>query len=262
MKGKKFSRKELKQPDEFITFWEKVFQFALENKRQLILGVTACLIVVLLICAGVFYNRKKEENASKMLAEAQSLISITPDFAAQEGQSNESTEPDPESVEKALEIFSRLAEEYGNTHASQLGRILQGHLYYEKGDYDAAAKTYQDFLEGKDESDALTAMAREGLGYSYEALEEFSEAVKYYEQLTQSELTYIQAWSLLSVARCKEKMNENEGALEAYRTFLVDHPQHVKATEAKANIARLSQLSTGIDSMETDNTENMENNPE
>jgi hypothetical protein len=42
------------------------------------------------------------------------------------------------------------------------------------------------------------------------------------------------------MARCYERLGEIQKATDAYRTLLADHPQHPKADEARANMARLT----------------------
>ncbi|MGW8322240.1 MAG: tetratricopeptide repeat protein, partial [Thermodesulfobacteriota bacterium] len=55
-----------------------------------------------------------------------------------------------------------------------------------------------------------------------------------------SSLTNVQGWAYLGMARCYEGLGEEQRATDAYRALLADHPQHPKAEEARANIARLT----------------------
>ena len=51
-----------------------------------------------------------------------------------------------------------------------------------------------------------------------------------------------QPWEFVIVrdADVLERLGEVQKATDAYRTLLADHPQHPKAEEARANIARLT----------------------
>ena len=122
-----------------------------------------------------------------------------------------------------------------------MARIRLGQRYYEDGDYDAAIDTYGAFLKKANPKPELKAMAREGLAYAHEATEDFAQAAICYEELSKSSLTNVQGWACLGMARCYEKLGEEQKATDAYRTLLADHPQHPQAEEARANIARLTQ---------------------
>ena len=181
MKSKKKSfRKEIKQPDEFVTFWGRTLEYIMQHLRVFISGLVGVLVVVVLISGGVSYMKKKEEKASDLLGKAQALLRNKPPPANMDPMTAEMLpiEPDPEAKDEAVFILEELAGEYGGTHAAQLGRILLGDIYYERGVLDSAIKTYQAFLEGKSEPPALESLAMQGLAYSHEAKGNVSEAAR------------------------------------------------------------------------------------
>ncbi len=237
---KRITRKEIKQPDEFITFSARAIEFAQAHIREIIIGVASVLALGLLIWAVSAYSNKKEAQASRLLAQAQSLLHPISTRAA-EGQAVP-TEPqaDPEATAQALVLLQDVVENYKRTEASKVARILLGQRYYEEGHYDAAIDTYEAFLKKANRKPELKAMAREGLAYAHEAKEDFAQAAICYEELSKSSLTNAQGWACLGMARCYERLGEVQKATDAYRTLLADHPQHPKAEEARANIARLT----------------------
>jgi len=146
-----------------------------------------------------------------------------------------------EARHRGREILERVVEDYKRTKASQAARVLLGQIYYEKGEYDAAINTYDDFLERRARKPELTAMAWEGLGYAHEAKGDFAKALGCYEKLRDTTVANFQAWAYMGLARCYEKLGEPEKALDAYRALLTNEPDHPKAMEAKASIARITQ---------------------
>jgi tetratricopeptide (TPR) repeat protein len=198
------------------------------------------LALGLLIWAVSAYSNKKEAQASRLLAQAQALLH--PISTEAEAGQPVPAEPqaDPEEAARALTLLQDVAENYKRTEAGKVARILLGQRYYEEGDYDAAIDTYEAFLKKANPKPELKAMAREGLAYAHEAKEDFAQAAICYEQLSKSSLTNVQGWAYLGMARCYERLGEVQKATDAYRTLLADHPQHPKAEEARANIARLT----------------------
>ncbi len=241
---KKISRKELLKPDEFFTTWGQITQFVLEYKQQIILGSAGVLALILLISGGLAYSKNKEIKASNLLSEAQIFLSgsSSPMDPQQNTYSLSST---PEKDMQVLEILEKITDEYNNTQAALIARIIQGQIYYEKEEYDKAQTTYEAFLNDNHDDEELVVLAREGLTYCHEAKGEFDKAVKTYEQLSKSSLPHVCGWALIGKARCHEKLEDIEMALADYNKVLADYPQHPRIKEVKANIARLQKKSAG-----------------
>jgi tetratricopeptide (TPR) repeat protein len=238
---KKISRKELKQPDEFVSFWARAIEYAQDHSREFIIGIASVVVVALLTWAWTAYAKKKETTASRLVAQAQSLWKpSTPEGVPGQAGIDGRTK-DPEAEGRARKILEDVVDNYGRTSACPVARILLGQIYYEKGDYDKAIDTYEKVVKGRSTKPELTAMAWEGLAYSHEAKEDFTEAASCYEELTKMPLTNVQGWAYMGLARCYEKLQEYEKALDAYRALLAEQPQHPRASEARATIARITQ---------------------
>jgi len=240
--AKKVSRKELKQPDEFLSFSARVIEYAQLHSRELLIGLASIVVLSLLVWGWTAYQEKKERTASQLLAQAQSLWKPSFPGEATEQAGIDQPREDPEAKKRALEILEEIVDNYRRTSACPVARILSGQILYERGEYDKAIATYEDFVKHRHQKPQLMALAWEGLAYSHEAKEDFAKALGCYEELTQMTLTNVQGWAYLGLARCYEKLQEYEKALDAYRTLLTHQPEHPKAPEARATIARITQL--------------------
>ena len=67
---KKISRKELKQPDEFISFWGRTIEFAQLHRREILIGISTAAVVALLVWAVSAHSRKRQEKASDLVTQA------------------------------------------------------------------------------------------------------------------------------------------------------------------------------------------------
>jgi len=232
---KKVSRKELKQPDEFISLWNRAFEFLTQHKREAfwILGGLFALAVVVL--AWRTYSQSREQKAMALLGEAQRLLGS---LSWEENQ-EQAADQDPE---KALDVLRRLEEEYRGSRAAQLGRILLGNAYYQKGEVDRAVETFNEFLDRGHVVPELRGQVCEGLGYCYEAMGQYEKAAEYYQKASEITPSYSPGWALFGLARCHEKLGNYGRAAEDYRKLLADYPQHPQAEEARAGIDRIKQL--------------------
>jgi tetratricopeptide (TPR) repeat protein len=244
---KKFSRKELKEPDEFQTFWESVFEYVGEHKRPVVLAVSGAVILGVLIAGLISWQRASERAAGALLAQAQSLLKAASPGPEAGGPMSRQVTPagSSEAREKAAGVLKELVDQHSGSQSAQMGRILLGQLSYEKGDFDDAVKTYQDFFKGRREPAELTGLAWQGLAYAQEAKGEFEQARTSYEKASLSPMSNLQAEGLLGVARCSERLGQNDRALDAYRKFLADQPNNAWAAEAKASMARIADKVAG-----------------
>jgi ABC-type Fe3+ transport system permease subunit len=63
MAAKKISRsrkRDLEDPDEFITFWTKLFNFTAEHKVQVSCALTFLVVLIIVAAVTVFFSKKSE----------------------------------------------------------------------------------------------------------------------------------------------------------------------------------------------------------
>ncbi len=229
MAKKRVSRKEIKQPDEFVSFWMKVYEYAQLHRRRVIAGISAVVAVLVLIWAGIAYSEKRERDASRLFSKAQMAL-----IASHEESSEKSKE-------QAEEILTDLVQRYSRTHAAQGARALLGNIYYQRREFEKSIEMYEALAQSKPKNLTLRAMADEGVAYSYEQKGEWDKALTYYERLALSPLERFSQEGLWGVARCYEMQHKLDQALETYRKFLATYPHSSKAQEARSVIARLSE---------------------
>jgi len=243
----KISRKDIKKPDEFITFTGRILDWIIANKQLLLLALGAVILIVVIVTSLLAYLKNKEEKASTLLSEVQALYDNTADVSSPQMASALMTTAEKE--DEALEILKKITDKYSSTPAARIAGLFLGQIHFNRGDYGASREVYEWLLNrhGGGEED-ISALAWEGLAYCYEAQEAYDKALEAYEKMNQSSLAYVKGWSLLGMARCREKLGEPEKALAHYRQFIVDYTDHPRLNEVKANVARMEQLGLGTKS--------------
>jgi tetratricopeptide (TPR) repeat protein len=258
MKDKKrFDRKELKEPDEFVHFWTRVIQVTTAHKREFLIGTSGLLLLVL-IAVGVracFENR--EEEAQDLLAKVRALLPSSATADPLTGMRVQKP-TGPEREQEAMSALKEIVADYGGTLSGQQSRLLLGQIYYDRGDYDAALRIYEEFLQKGEGPPEMQALAWEGLAYVREAKGEYELAIPWYDDLTRTDLSYVKPWAWMGMARCYEQTGEKEKALEAYRRLVADYPQQERAEEARARIAILSPRVAGEPAGNTDRSDAVE----
>jgi len=179
--AKGISKKELRQPDEFVSFWthaaDKLGKFASERKRALVAGGTMLITVVAgtLIFTAVKESHGKQATASLLHAERvangplrpEGVPATNPDGTPVTDDGIPHFKTDKERAEAALkELDAFLAGRHADLGPE--ARLERGPLLLTLGRTDEAIATYQQILGGKLE-DRLHFLATEGLGYAQEA---------------------------------------------------------------------------------------------
>jgi tetratricopeptide (TPR) repeat protein len=188
-------KKELRQPDEFVSFWthaaEQAGKFATERKRALVAGATMLATV---IAGSLIFSTVKESRALKATAGLVHAERIANGALRPEG--TPATNPDgtplvddgiphfktekerDEAALKELDTFlAGSPADLGNE-----ARLQRGPLLLALGRADEAISAYQQLLNDKLEP-RLRFLATEGLGYAQEAKGDLNAAAATFAKL-------------------------------------------------------------------------------
>jgi tetratricopeptide (TPR) repeat protein len=188
-------RKELKQPDEFVSFWtqagERAARFAAERRQALIVGSTVLAAVVVGSIVYTQVSESRAKTASDALARIERLATaeLKPEGApttnpdgtpiADTGVPRFKTEK--ERAEAALKELDAFVAKSANPLRMQ-GSLERGPLLLTLGRAPEAVTAYQQILDGKPD-DRLRFLAREGLGYAQEQQGDLDAAARTFEKL-------------------------------------------------------------------------------
>lgn len=223
MAKKKYTRKQLRQPDEFITQTNKAWQWVSKNAK----GVAVMTAVTLLIIGGVSLWRshaeQKAQDATSQLDKAIEIQNQTVIPGADklpkrdDGVKRYSTQK--AKLEAALKAYSKVIEAHGDSGTGLLSLVLRAGVYYDLGQYDKAAKDYEAFLQktGTDQGRFRTA-AIEGLTYTYEAQKKWDKALATLNKLEKKGQARYAA--LIHEARILASKGDTPGAIKRYKEII------------------------------------------
>ncbi len=201
----------------------KTEQFFAKNAR--ILSYT-CLAAAVL-CAAVFcwykfaYQPKVEEAQGQMALAEENFRAADYELALN-GDGN-------------VLGFVQILDEYG-TKAGKSVNFYAGVCELQLGNWESAIK-YLKAYSGKDE--ILAARAKACIGDAYVGLENYKEALGYFEQAADEIGNMYAAGYLLKAGAVAEKLGENEKALGFYETIKDQYPQSMEAYEIDKYIGRI-----------------------
>jgi predicted negative regulator of RcsB-dependent stress response len=199
------TRKEIKQPDQFVSYSVWVMEWTRSHRNYLLYGVLGIIIIVGLLVAWSFWQQQRRQEADILLYEAVKMLN--PDGTHETSTSGQ-----------VLTQFRRITTEYSSTPASAFAHWYLGHLYYDQGDFTAALAAYQQaqrrFSRHRDLF--MLGIITLNIGYTQEASGLCDAAVGNFEQVVQSSANWLHGEAFLGTGRCYEK----QGALaEAKATY-------------------------------------------
>ena len=213
MAKRKIRRKELKKPDEFITFGSRIIAWCQDNIR-IVIGALAGVAVLILIISAVFlFKARRETKARGLYEEALSLYQVESSGSA--GAINYSM-----AAAKLEEVKQR----YHSTTVATNAIIDLGNIYFQLGDHEKAISCYTDFLQRTDVSHPLYDQALESLGETYEAKGSWQEAVEVYQRLASEGTPAYQAQAQLYLGRVYEAIGDQQKAMTHYDNYLNENP--------------------------------------
>jgi tetratricopeptide (TPR) repeat protein len=228
MPKKKVSRKKLlKEPDEFISTTAKVLQFLRDHQRQVAIYGIVGLAIVIAGTAGYLYIHWQERKALTIQQQALQLYQEAFRQAA-------NAEGEKENYRQALEKFRQALSVHRWGKVAQVSQLYIGNCYYNLKEYDPAIAAYTRCLNGP-----FQAMARNGLGYCYEAKGDFAKAAENYQKNAEENGSPYQEEGMLGLARCYEAQNQKQKALEVYQKALARNPQSSAAEFIQWKISEL-----------------------
>jgi tetratricopeptide (TPR) repeat protein len=226
MAKKRETRKELlKKEDEFISLSTRIYQFAVEHKKQ-IQWAAICVLTIMVIVAGIsLYFRHINQKALAAYKTAyKNLVSDSSSQAAEE------------SIQRSAEELDRLIREYGWTKMAKLAIPQLASLKFGQGKYEEAISLYTTYLEKLGDDSIYRPMAYFGLAACYEAKEDHQSAIRSLEKIIENDTAFLKEEALFSLGRMYDLSGQRELSKKAFQKFVFQFPQSPLLPLAKARL--------------------------
>lgn len=223
----KLRRKELKKPDEFVTFTRKVVDFAREHAAVAIGAVFVVAALSLGVGGISLWTQMQRGAANVAFASARAL------FASEE-------------YKPAQEAFQSVADRYSGTIYGAVALLYAADSALAGGDSDTAGNLYRRFLAGDSAPEYLRQAALVRLGLAEERAGRIKEARRAYDE-AQGLVGPFGTDALLGQARTARLSGDTAAAKRLYEQFLDAHPTSPMLSAVRSALAALQAPQTGAD---------------
>jgi tetratricopeptide (TPR) repeat protein len=247
VKNKGLSKKELRQPDQFVSFWtrfsEQAGKYVSERRKPLLIAIGALAGVV---TATIIYEQIRERAAMRSSEALEHVSKVaTADLLPADGSppAKEDSLPhfktDKERMEAALKEVDAFLSAEPHSPLRREAQLQKAGLLLDLQRPDEAIPLYSDVLESHLDSN-LKFIAQEGLGYAYEAKGELDQALAAFTKLAgDNPKGFYHDRSLYHQARIAERKGNPAEAMKLYKEVLEKSPQSALRDEISNRLAVL-----------------------
>ena len=208
MAEQRLSRKEIRQPDQFVSLSAQIVIWIKAHTVFLIYGIGVVAVAATLMTGWWAWQKHCQQQADIALYEATKFIR-TP-------SANRS---------KAVEQLQKLVSDYRGTAAAALAYWHLGHLYFEGANYPAALTAYRQAQQRLSKADQplMVALVTLDIAYAQEASGACDpDAITGFEAVLQLPAHWLRGEAYLGIGRCHEKTGASRKAVAIYERALSD----------------------------------------
>ncbi len=205
-------KRDLNEPDEFISFWTKLLELISEYKLIFSSALGVMVVIIIVIMGIVYFTNKSEDKAFALL---------------QQGIINYQTKLKNSTPEKAFlgveKDFQPIMDSYSNRGGGKLASFIYANMCYTAKDYDKAIELYKKSLINFNDELFIKNLILSGLGYSYKAKKDFKTAAGYFEIITSAPDYTIKDEALFNLGELYAAMGDHNKSITAFKKILPDH---------------------------------------
>jgi len=242
----KITRKQIKQDDKFLATMKSVTKTVVGTVtgsptdfwtrwKKTIITASVVLVVVLIGLAGFrLLHAHNVKKAMTAMGAADIVFAKAVDAGDEERESLWAS---------AAELYDGVVNDFRGTDYAKIALFHAGNCYFELGSikndhFNTAIDRYQAYLNQNGHNAPFATLAMQGIGYSYEALENLDGAAETFRTLTEiPEGGAIKLLSILDLARIYEKQKKWDQALEALKKVndieIFNNPESAQVDLAK-----------------------------
>ena len=225
----RLSRKELRQPDQFVSLSVQIATWIKAHTVFLMYGIGVVAVAAALVAGWWAWQKHREQQAGIALYEATRFMRT------------------PANRSKAVEQLQKLVSDYGGTAAAALAYWHLGHLYFEGENYPGALTAYRQAQQrlSKAEQPLMVALVTLDVAYAQEASGACDpDAITSFEAILQLPAHWLRGEAYLGIGRCHEKTGASRKAVAIYERALSDKVLDEVSRQTISERLALLQLSS------------------
>lgn len=226
----KYTRRDLKGPDEFISTFGRAVAWAKGNRLRVGAAALAVFALVAIVLGARAYFQWEENKANRdlwpHLNRARELLQAP-------------SEADPEKLRALQQFLLAYVNMHPKTGATVYAHYYLGSISFFNGEHDRAAMHYRAGIATGKAAGIMEYLLRDGIGRSLEAKGDYAGAASAYREAAGFAQADMRAQSLVAEARCLALSGKRAEAAALYRQILKETPETTSRTLIEIQLAQM-----------------------
>ncbi len=227
----KYTRKDLKGPDEFVTTLGRAVAWSRENRPKLLIAAAAVALVIAGAAGTVAYLRWDDEKAT---------ATLWPHLNRAREYLLAPTAADTEKLVRLEQILGSQVNEHPKAKATVYARYYLASISYLRGNYDQSAARFQWILRETKLQPDMAYLVRTGLAQACEAKGDMAAAAAAYKEAGDAASGELRAEARMGQARVLAFQGRRDDAVAIYRAVIAENPDSPQKELAELKLSRLS----------------------
>lgn len=226
---KKFTQKELKQPDTFQTKGEQVLEHFVNNRKRYLTYLAVLLALILIFSSVRTYVDYRNSKISAVYAEAFKVYQakVVDEKDKKDDTGKDLTYPtDEKKYLAASQKFEALISQYGSSDYGAASRFYLANCLFKLKRYGKAREKYEEFLSavGAD-YDEFRFIANHDIAQCYDAEGKLEEAMAEYRKILASDVDVWKDQATYQIAMIYKRQGKLEDAIKWFEDIGANYPE-------------------------------------
>lgn len=218
-------KRQLEQPDKFISFSAKFLGFLTKYKVPM-LSAVGVIFAIIIVCSSVYYySDRAESKASVMLANS---LAKYEKIKTEQGA--------VKAYQEVANDFNQIIENNWGKDSAKIARVMYANICYNAGDFDTATELYNKARSDFENNPFVKNLILSGLAYSKEGKKDYNTAAKYLEMIMSGSNDANKDETLFNLGRLYAEMGNKNKSIEAFNKIISDYKNSSYLEIAKEKI--------------------------
>ncbi len=227
----KYTRKDLKGPDEFMNTLGRAVAWAGENRPKLLLALAAIALILAGVAGTAAYLRWDEEQAT---------ATLWPHLNRAREYLQTPSAADAEKLARLEQFLAAHVAAHPKTKAALYARYYMGSIAFLRGNYDTSVSQFRTALQDVKDQPDMAYLVRTGLAQAYEAKGDMAAAAAAYKDAADASSGELRAEARMGQARTLLLQGRRDDAAAVYRAVIAENPESPQKELAELKLSRIS----------------------
>lgn len=226
----RYTRKDLKGPDEFMTTLGRGVAWSKENRPKLLIAVAAVALALAGVVGTAAYLRWEEEKAT---------ANLWPHLNRAREFLQAPTAADAEKLARIEQFLVAHVNAHPKTKAALYARYYLGSIAFMRGNHDASVGWFREALVAAKDQPDMAYLVRTGLAQALEAKGDMANAATAYRDAAESASGALRAEARMGQARTLLLQGRRDDAAAIYRAVIAENPDSPQKELAELKLSRM-----------------------